>query len=116
MQDQPIATITLVAGPFCGRELRIDSADVETVGLAWEGETAVYRFDAADGDWHYAPPIRKALPTGDAIFDSAVKVFGETELREMLAIVAVREAMRGDKDFWQGLAAQMNRKASEGTL
>lgn len=107
-----LATIKFVAGPFCGRELRIEAGPVESIGLVYEGETAVYRIDPADGDWYHVPTNRNTVPTGDAIYDEACKVFGEAELRQLIAITAVRGMIQGDKEFWSGFAKHMNRKAS----
>ncbi len=98
----------LYAGPADGRELRVDS-DIEALVVGG----ATYR---RDGDvFRHCEPSQASLPTGDVIYDEAVRLFGEAELRELLAMTAVREMLKGDKDFWQGLATQMNRKASEGT-
>ncbi len=66
-------------------------AELESIG--WDGEPVVYQFDPVDGLWRNVPPACKPIPTGG----------------EMLAIAVVREAIRGDKYFWQGLAERMNR-------
>jgi hypothetical protein len=107
--EPELATISLIGGPFCGRELRIESADVETIGLLWEGATALYRFDPADGDYYHVPPSQAPADTGDRIYSAIVNAVGEATFIELMALVAVKEMCKGNIEFWRAMAERVDR-------
>ncbi len=94
------------AGPADGRELQIDPT-VEAVVVGG----ATYR---RDGDVFRHDELRQ-VPSDDVVLDEIIKIFGEDVVRQMLAVVEVREALHGNFPFHQGLTARMNRRASGGT-
>ncbi len=97
-------------GAFCGRELLISPAtDVTSITLDFAGEPMRYDFDPCDALWHHVPPRRAPAGTGDRAFDVIVTTIGEEKLAELLALVAVRQMCEGKIDWWQLLAARIDR-------
>ncbi len=86
---------------------------METVGLAWEGATAVYRFDPADGNWHYVPPSHTSVDPKDRVFQRLLAIYGENTVVELLAVTAVKQVLAGNIDYWRLIASRIDQMKDE---
>jgi hypothetical protein len=102
----------LVDGPLDGVHVLLEPKGSKSLVVSFDGgDSAIYRRDAA-GTWKFDSRPAEPVLTDDAILDEVVRTFGLKTLIEVLAVVAVREATRGDFQYWNALAARLERKSS----
>ncbi len=103
MSEPELASVELYGGPADGRHVRIDPETIEAAVVSG----GLYR---RDGDvFRYYEPRQAPADTGDRAFDVIVSTIGEEKLAELLALVAVRQMCEGKIDWWQLLAARIDR-------
>jgi hypothetical protein len=108
-QEQEMTTVTLVNGPFDGRQLYVERSEARGMVLTWHGELAFYKRDEA-GAWRYDALHYMPAPSDDVVLDSVLRELGgESKLAELLGLVWIREIIRGNIPFFDAAAARVNR-------